>query len=298
MSLLISRGFDGYELLDTGAGEKLERFGQYRVSRPDPQILWRRKNTVPWDADAVFSRTAADRGTWSLRRPVPDPWIIRYRTLRFRLKLTPFKHLGIFPEQASQWEWVMASIAAASRPVHMLNLFGYTGALSLAAAASGADVTHVDASRPTIGWARENQHLSGLGQAPVRWILDDAVSFCRREIKRGAAYEAIVMDPPVRGHGPHGELWDFTAGFPRLMGYCRQLLAPKPLFILINAYAVSTSSVILDRVLEDETGGTGNIISGELGMRERVSGRILTTGIFAAWSPDADITSGILSRSD
>ena len=208
-----------------------------------------------------------------------------FGNLSFWAKLTPFKHTGVFPEQIAQWEFIQRQIKGAKKQLNILNLFAYTGIASLVSAAAGARVTHVDASRPTIGWARDNQALSRLEDKPIRWILDDALKFVKREVKRGVRYDAIIMDPPVYGHGPHGEKWDFAVSFPQLLDACRQALSDRPQFIIINAYAVSASSLMLENVMEDLTEKhSGTIESGELVLAEKNSDRLLSTGIFSRWS--------------
>ena len=301
MKILQTQGWDEYELIDSGNGKRLERFGDYRIVRPDPQIIWKpRLSASDWkNIDAFFD---PEKKKWIIKTNVPEKWLLHYKSLSFYAKLSPFKHTGVFPEQHVMWDWVTSVIAnkvkqstkeeiASSSPtprndVKVLNLFGYTGIASLAVAAAGVAVTHVDASRPTIGWARENQHVSGLDDKPIRWILDDAVKFVQREIKRGNHYDGIIMDPPIYGHGPGGEKWDFSESFPQLMDLCRQILTPKPNFVLVNAYAISSSSIMLENVLHDylkDLGGT--IESGELTLQESAkNGRLLSTGIFARWS--------------
>ncbi len=313
MKILTPTNWQDYQLLDSGDGKRLERFGKYILVRPDPQIIWRPSlPSSEWQkADAVFDTSTSlstskvpTKGAWKKGKNVPDNWQIAYQDLKFLIKLSPFKHTGIFPEQAAHWGWMESVIQYASKPVesvntkntgvqayrptdkeiNILNLFGYTGAASLVAAKAGAKVTHIDASYPTIGWARENSDLSGLSEKPIRWILDDAIKFCERELKRGVKYDGIIMDPPIYGHGPKGEIWDFNKSFPDLMELCRQLLSNIPLFFIVNAYAISTSSITLENVLKDYLKNIGGEFeSGELALQEK-SGRLLSTGIFARWS--------------
>lgn len=282
---LINTGWDDYELIDSGNGEKLERFGKFTLVRPDPQLIW--KPTLPreaWEkADALFTRITEDKGTW--RNTMPEKWEMHYKNLTFICKLSPFKHTGVFPEQSLHWDFIMESIEKANRETTILNLFGYTGIASLAAAAAGAKVTHIDASYPAIGWGRENQALSHLEDKPIRWILEDCVRFVQREIKRGASYDGIIMDPPKFGHGPKGERWQFEDMFGKLMQLTTQILSPDPIFFLVNAYAISASSIMLGNVLSDHLSKyPGTIESGELILKQTAGNRLVSTGIYAKWS--------------
>lgn len=276
-----------YELLDSGDGAKLERFGEYVLVRPDKGILWHRALPVQrWEAaDAVFQQPESGEGQWLRHRPVPDRWPMRYRELTFWARLTPFRHTGVFPEQAAHWDWLGQQILVARRPINVLNLFAYTGIATLAAANAGASVTHVDASRPTLAWARDNAVLSGLADRPIRWILDDALKFVRREGRRGRRYEAIIMDPPVFGRGPQGEIWRFAKSFPTLIEACKDILSDQPLFVLITAYGIDESSLLLYNLLADWMGSRGGQISaGELVLRDSAANRPLSTAIYARWS--------------
>lgn len=291
LQLATPTGWHDYELLDSGEGEKLERFGQYVVVRPDPQILWAK--SLPhqeWDkADAHFHRTQRDRGQWQTRGRLPEEWQMRWQDVTAVVKLSPFKHTGVFPEQSAHWQWFRAllEVEKANRPAyqpHVLNLFGYTGLASMVVAKTGAMITHVDASRSAIGWAKKNQAASGLDEQSVRWILDDVMKFVRREVKRGKKYDGIIMDPPVYGHGPTGEVWDFKTSLPQLLELCQQLLTEKPLFVLINAYAVSTSAITLGNVLSEMMKGKkGQLEMGELALAQHHDQRLLSTGIWARW---------------
>lgn len=285
MRILTTAGWEDYELLDSGSGRRLERFGSYSLSRPDPQALW--KTHLPpaaWEkASARYDEKSEDKGAWTRTIEMPDRWLIHWKDLSIWCKLTAFKHTGVFPEQSLNWEWIENQIAAAKREITVLNLFGYTGIASLAAARGGARVTHVDASQPAIAWARENQLASRLVDKPIRWIADDALKFVKREIRRGNRYDGIILDPPVYGHGPHGEVWNFSQDFPIIMEACRQILSDNPLFILVNAYAVSMSAIMLENVLADFI-PRGVIEAGELAIEEKNSKRLLSTGIFGRWS--------------
>lgn len=287
VKVLATAGWEDYELLDTGNGLRFERFGKYRIVRPDPQIIWRpRLNRADWaKADAEFN---PEKKKWIIKNKMPDKWLLRYKNIGFYAKLSPFKHTGVFPEQLVQWEWLQTKLRVESGELkgkRVLNLFGYTGIASLICASADAVVTHVDASRPTIGWARENQTVSGLNNKPIRWILDDAIKFVGREVKRGVHYDGIIMDPPIYGHGPSGEKWDFNESFPKLLSLCRLAFSNQPLFILINAYAISSSALMLKNVLEDYISDlNGTIEYGELALEEKSAKRLLSTGIFARWS--------------
>lgn len=292
MLVITPNPWSDYALIDSGNGRRLEKFGPYTLSRPDPGALWQRLLTEnDWQkADAIFQK-ADGREKW-VTKNVPEKWLLHYQYLSFWAKLTPFKHTGVFPEQAVNWDWISQLIEGAKRPISVLNLFAYTGIASLVAAKAGAHVTHLDASKPSIAWAKENQIASHLENSPIRWIVDDAIKFTKREKNRGVAYDGIILDPPVYGHGPHGETWDFSVHFPILLSQCRALLSEKPLFILINAYAVSHSAITLANMLSDMTADFGGVIqSGELALKESGrgrpacrQGRLLSTGIFGRWS--------------
>lgn len=281
-----SANWPDYELLDSGLGRRLERLGKFILDRPDPQALWQPNlSENEWQkAEAIFDEHLG-RGRWTNRGGVPEKWLLDLDGIKLLAKLSPFKHVGVFPEQVAQWKWIEEKIRGAKReqPVKVLNLFAYTGVASLVAARAGAMVTHVDASKPTIGWARENQEASGLKEKPIRWILDDCLKFCEREVKREVKYDGIIMDPPVYGHGPDGRAWDFNRDFPKLIGVVSKILSSSPLFILVNAYAVSASSIMLGNVLTDLRLG-GKVEFGELALKESLTGRLLSTGIFGRWS--------------
>lgn len=291
MRILSTAGWEDYELLDTGNGFRFERFGPYRLIRPDPQIIWRpRLDRHLWEkTDASFD---TEKKKWLIKTKVPEKWLLHYKNIAFYAKLSPFKHTGIFPEQLLQWNWIEKKITDArvknkDKQISILNLFGYTGIASLICATKDVWVTHVDASRPTMGWARENQIASSLQEKPIRWILDDVIKFVQREVKRGVRYDGIVMDPPVYGHGPDGEKWDFNESFPRLLALCRLVLTETPLFIVINAYAISSSALMLKNVLDDYVSDLKGVNEvGELALQEKSAGRILSTGIFARWSKE------------
>ncbi len=284
MDILSTKGFKDYELIDSGNGQRLERFGKFILVRPDPQVIWKpKKDNSFWEkADAVYE-SFGNKGRWINKNKVPEKWQISYKDLSFFCKLTPFKHTGVFPEQSLQWDFMEEKLRD-FEGASVLNLFGYTGVSTLVCAANGAKVTHLDASHSAIGWARENQEASGLLQKPIRWILDDALKFTQREVKRNIKYDAIIMDPPIYGHGPGGEKWDFNESFPKLMEICRNILSANPLFVIVNAYAISSSSIMLDNVLKDYLSGLGGTFEyGELALQEKDGDRLLSTGIFARW---------------
>ncbi|EKE12140.1 MAG: hypothetical protein ACD_13C00296G0002 [uncultured bacterium] len=276
-----------FELIDSGDGGRLERYGEYLLDRPDPQIIWKKSLSLPeWEkCDAYFKRISEDKGEWVIKTKIPESWGLEYNGVKFLAKLSPFKHTGVFPEQAPQWDYIYKKIKDESRDVNVLNIFAYTGIASLFAAKAGAKVTHVDSSKPAITWANENRALNGMSDSPIRWIIDDAIKFTSREIKRGAKYDAIIMDPPAYGHGPAGEVWDFNKDFPTLLSNCKQILSYSPLFVLANAYAISSSSITLANTLNDYFGSLGGQIeNGELTLKEKSAGRLLSTGIWARWS--------------
>jgi 23S rRNA (cytosine1962-C5)-methyltransferase len=286
MQLLKTTGWEDYELLDSGNGKRLERFGEFIISKPDPQAIWKPKlSDSEWQkADGIF-----ENEVWQRKTNIPAKWELKHKNVKFWAKLTPFKHTGIFPEQVLNWDFIAEKLilrqAQDKKEINVLNLFGYTGIASLVCAANGAKVTHLDGSKPSITWARENQELSGLQDKPIRWILDDAVEFTAREVRRGNTYDAIIMDPPIYGHGPNGEIWDFNKSFPELLENCRKILTPNPLFVIVNAYAISASSIMLKNTMEDYLGlNSKNIEYGELALEDSTNSRLLSTGIFARYS--------------
>lgn len=265
---------DYYRLLDSGHGRRLEKYGQYILDRPDPQIVWEKDHPEIWDqATAIFD------GRWQRKADMPQSWTIPWNELKLEARLTPFKHTGIFPEQAWEWTLINDQCSMYNEQLSVLNLFGYTGIASLVAAKAGAKVTYVDASKAALTWARKNQTLSGLVDAPIRWILEDVLKFAAREVRRGSKYDAIIMDPPAFGHGPEGETWQFNKSFPELMALCAKLLSDQSKFILINAYAISTSAHTLANVLLDLKLG-GEVDCGELLLEGT---KTLSTGIWGRW---------------
>ena len=281
-----------YELIDSGEGEKLERYGEYVFYRPDPEALWEKsldKNI--WDkAHFKFVRNG-NKTKWISKMGVPKNWDISFGGFNFSIRPTSFKHTGLFPEQLPNWEWMEKIIRSSqsntlsSKPTLVLNLFAYTGGATLACAKAGAEVCHVDGSKTAVAWARENAQLSGLGDKPIRWIVEDVLVFLKREIKRGHRYDAIIMDPPSFGHGPKDELWKIEESFLELMKLCKEILSEKPLFILINGYTAGYSAIAYENNLKDIMKDfDGFIETGELVIEESGSDRLLPCGIFARWA--------------
>ena len=275
-----------YEVLDTSRGEKLERWGKYVLVRPDPQVIWNTpKNDPLWRKyDARYCRSSTGGGAWSEHR-LPEHWQIRYKELTFNVKPMNFKHTGVFPEQAANWDFIMRTIRAAKRPVSVLNLFAYTGGATLAAAAAGASVCHVDAAKGMVAWAKENAKSSGLEDRPIRWIVDDCAKFVEREIRRGRRYDAIIMDPPSYGRGPSGEIWKLEENLFPFVELCTGVLSDAPLFVIINSYttglAPSVLGYILDTLITKKHGGGTEC--GELGLPVRDSGLVLPCGSTGRW---------------
>lgn len=285
-SILITKSESGYVLLDSGNGEKLERYGEIILSRPDPQALWQKKIPASvWQSASAKFIQKEKKGEWQIKRSVPAKWAIDFSGFKFWIKPTPFKHTGLFPEQSGNWHWASEKIKSAGRPVSILNLFGYTGAATLSAAASGASVVHVDSSKSAVSWARENAELSGLSEKPIRWILDDAVKFVEKEIRRGHKYDGLILDPPAFGRGPSGEVWKIEKDFPKLISNLEKLLSSRPLFVLLSGYASGFSAIAYENNLKSivEKFG-GEIEKGELSIQEEKTGRLLPCGIFARWS--------------
>lgn len=285
LKILKTSSCQDYELLDSGDGEKLERYGKFILSRPDPQALWNKRLPIlEWqNADAVFTHKGS-KGGWKKKSTVPEKWKIEFGGLNFFIKPTAFKHTGLFPEQEPNWKWIVNNIKSANRPVSILNLFGYTGGATLVALSAGAEVAHIDGSKSAIVWAKENATLSGLDKKPVRWILDDAREFVKRELRRGKRYDGIVMDPPAFGHGPKKELWKIEDDFLVLMKLCTEVLSDTPIFFLVNGYSAGYSPTAYANnllLLADKFGG--EIEKGELVIEESRGGRFLPAGIFARW---------------
>ena len=280
-----------YELLDSGAGRKLERFGEFTLVRPEPEAKWAAALPAErWDmADGEFVKARGGRiGQWKFRRRLPARWPMQRENLKFWVQPTPSGHLGVFPDQACHWDWIEQVTRRAAGPVKVLSLFGHTGLATLAAAAAGAEVTHVDASRPAIAWARENQNLSGLSERPVRWIVDDALAFLRREARRGKRYDAIMLDPPKFGRGPKGEVWKLENSLPELLAACTKVLTASPAFLLLNVYVTVLTRVRIEKDARELRSSLkamigespATITSGELAL-EDAAGRRISASVFA-----------------
>ncbi len=275
-----------YEVLDTSAGEKLERWGSYILVRPDPQVIWDTPHRAPeWKRkNAHYHRSSRGGGQWEFF-DLPQQWEISYDDLRFRLKPFHFKHTGLFPEQAANWDWVRERISQAGRPVKVLNLFAYTGGATLASASAGASVVHVDASKGMVTWAKENAVVSGLADAPVRYLVDDCVKFVEREIRRGNRYDAVIMDPPSYGRGPKGEVWKIEEKIFPLIELCTKLLSESPLFFLINSYTTGLQPAVLSYMMNLALSRRfgGRVEADEIGLPVR-NGLVLPCGASGRWT--------------
>ena len=275
-----------YEVIDTSCGEKLERWGKYILLRPDPQVIWKTEKTVPeWNRlNGHYHRSSKGGGEWEFFK-LPEEWTISYRELNFRLKPFSFKHTGLFPEQAVNWDWCAEKIRNANRPVKVLNLFAYTGGATLAAASAGASVTHVDASKGMVTWAKENAAASNLSDAPIRWLVDDCVKFVEREIRRGNKYDGIIMDPPSYGRGPKGEIWKIEESIYPFVELAAKLLSEDALFFLINSYTTGLQpavlSYMLNTVIRKNRGG--QVQSSEIGLPVSSNGLVLPCGATGRW---------------
>ena len=276
-----------YEVLDTSGGEKLERWGKYVLVRPDPQVIWNTPKDDPlWRKyDARYARSSTGGGKWANLR-LPEHWQVKYLELTFNVKPMNFKHTGVFPEQAANWDFIMETIRGAGRPINALNLFAYTGGATLACAAAGASVCHVDAAKGMVAWAKENAKSSGLEDRPIRWIVDDCAKFVEREIRRGRRYDAIIMDPPSYGRGPSGEIWKLEENLWPFVQLVSQVLSDKPLFVIINSYttglAPSVVGYIMDSIFTKRFGGHSEC--GELGLPVKDSGLVLPCGSTGRWT--------------
>jgi 23S rRNA (cytosine1962-C5)-methyltransferase len=301
-TLLEASNWRDYELLDSGDGLKLERFGKYTFARPESQAMWSRAlSQSEWNnAHAVFIPSGEESGGhWELKKRMDEKWTMSYPLpltppplsqkgrgeLKFSVMTTPGRHLGVFPEVAAHWDFMADTVQKTGASPKVLNLFGYTGLASLAAAAAGASVTHVDASKKSVGWARENQELSGLGDRPIRWIVEDALKYVQREAKRGVKYDGVILDPPKFGRGPKGEIWEVYKSLPNLLDEIRQCLSDNPLFVIVTVYAVRASAIhvaqAVDEMMKKYKGHTD---SGELVTREKSANRLLSQAVYARWS--------------
>lgn len=282
----IADQWNDYEVLDTSCGEKLERWGDYYLVRPDPQVLWQTpKKLKQWKKpNGHYHRSSRGGGQWEFF-DLPKTWDIRYRELTFHLQPFNFKHTGVFPEQAVNWDWFSDKIKKAGRPVKVLNLFAYTGGATLAAAAAGASVTHVDASKGMVNWAKENAQASGLKDKPIRWLVDDCVKFVEREIRRGNHYDGIIMDPPSYGRGPKGEIWKIEEKIFPLVQLCTKILSKNPLFFLINSYTTGLQPAVLSYMLGTEVKAKfgGKVTADEIGLPVSSNGLVLPCGASGRW---------------
>ncbi len=285
--MILADDWKDYELIDTGDGEKLERWGKYILRRPDPQIIWPKINGDKlWkNADAHYHRSKSGGGNWEYKKELPPSWKVRYKELSFHIEPTGFKHTGLFPEQAVNWKWIMDKIKNANRPISVLNLFAYTGGATVACASAGAEVCHVDAAKGMVNWAKENLSLSGLGERPVRFIVDDVMKFVQREVRRGRKYDAVIMDPPSYGRGPKGEIWKIEESLYGFVEQCKDILSDKPLFFLINSYTTGFSPTVLGNMLNVLLKGkyNGEISCGEVGIPSSSNELILPCGIYGRW---------------
>ncbi|MCE5344302.1 MAG: class I SAM-dependent methyltransferase [Eubacteriales bacterium] len=278
-----------YEVLDTGDGEKLERWKDVVLRRPDPQVIWPKANPALWDtADACYDRSETGGGNWTFFSKLPERWVMTLDDLQFYVRPTGFKHTGLFPEQAANWAFMRERIAAAvarSREVKVLNLFAYTGGATLACAAAGAHVTHVDAAKGMVQWAKENRDLSGIPEERTRFIVEDAKTFVQRELRRGNHYDGILMDPPSFGRGPNGEVWKLENELYGFAALCAEALSDQPLFFLINGYTTGFAASVLGNIVQRCLGGTGSVTAEELALPVKTGG-VLPCGATARWTPD------------
>ena len=284
----LSDEWKDYECISAGNGEKLERWGNVILRRPDPQAMWIIKNSDLWNnPDAYYHRSNKGGGYWDFYKNVPEYWTINYKNLKFKVSPTNFKHTGIFPEQATNWDFSMNKIKNANRNIKVLNLFAYTGAATMAAASAGASVVQVDASKGMTEWAKENMHLCGLDNANIRFIVDDCMKFVQREYRRGNKYDVIIMDPPSYGRGPNGEMWKFEHNLDNLIKECLKILSNEPLFFLINSYTTGISSTVLYNILKTSMEKyKGHVTSGELGLPTTDNNLVLPCGIYGRWECD------------
>ena len=282
----IANEWKDYEIIDMANGEKLERWGNIKLIRPDPQIIWKNKSFPnEWkNANARYNRSNTGGGAWEYKKRLPESWQVKYKNLTFNIKPMGFKHTGLFPEQAVNWDWTINKIQQSKRNIKVLNLFAYTGGATVACLSAGASVCHVDSSKGMTTWAKENVESSGLREKPVRFIIDDVVKFVQREIRRGNKYDAIVMDPPSYGRGKNGEVWQFENNIADLVELCMQVLSDDPLFFLINSYTTGISSKVLANLLElNMKNYKGKITPGEIGLPMKNSNLVLPCGIYGRW---------------
>ena len=281
----VANNWKDYEILDMANGEKLERWGNVYLIRPDPQIIWKNKSfPEKWNiANARYNRSSTGGGSWKYNKKIPENWQIKYKNLTFNIKPMGFKHTGLFPEQAVNWDWMISKIKNAKRDIKVLNLFAYTGGATVACSYAGASVCHVDSSKGMTAWAKENIASSGLSDRPVRFIVDDVVKFVNREIRRGNKYDGIIMDPPSYGRGTNGEVWKFEENISDLVELCSKVLSDNPLFFLINSYTTGISSTVLENILRLNIKKKGKLSCGEVGLQMTNSKLVLPCGIYGRW---------------
>ena len=282
----VAKDWVDYEILDMANGEKLERWGNIKLIRPDPQIIWKDKSFPrEWsNANARYKRSNSGGGAWEYNKRLPESWQVKYKNLTFNIKPMGFKHTGLFPEQAVNWDWMIEKIKNSKREIKVLNLFAYTGGATVACLSAGASVCHVDSSKGMTAWAKENVESSGLRDKPVRFIVDDVTKFVQREIRRGNFYDAIIMDPPSYGRGKNGEVWQFENNIAELVELCTKVLSKEPLFFLINSYTTGISSKVLENLLQlNMKKYSGKISSGEIGLPMKNSKLVLPCGIYGRW---------------
>lgn len=288
--MFVADDWKDYELIDTGNGERLERWGKHVLRRPDPQVIWPiTSGPGVWEkVDGYYHRSSKGGGSWEFIREIPERWVIRYGGFSFYIKTTGFKHTGLFPEQAANWRWLIKKIQSQQKPVQVLNLFAYTGGATVAAAYAGAEVCHVDAAKGMVAWAKENLNLSGLQDRPVRFIVDDVFKFVQREKRRGRLYDGIIMDPPSFGRGPNGEVWKIEDKLYELVSTCAEILTPEPVFFLINSYTTGLAPTVLKNILQLNMSMRfkGQIDASEVGLPVSASGIILPCGASARWEKD------------
>lgn len=281
----LASDWNDYQILDMANGEKLEKWNNITLVRPDPQIIWKQK-TYPekWKkADAKYSRSNTGGGAWNYNKKLPSAWQVKYKDLVFNIKPMGFKHTGLFPEQAVNWDWMINKIKSTNKEIRVLNLFAYTGGATVACLSAGASVCHVDSSKGMVSWAKENVTSSGLQDRKVRYIVDDVVKFVNREIRRGNKYDAIIMDPPSYGRGTNGEVWKFEDNIYDLVELCSKVLTDKPLFFLINSYTTGISSMVLENILKLNIHVKGKFSNGEIGIPMQNSNLVLPCGIYGRW---------------
>lgn len=285
--MFVSDEWQDYELIDTGDGERLERWGRFILRRPDPQVIWPATlGKKTWDdVHGRYSRDSGGGGRWSFSKELPERWVVSYNSLKFYIRPTGFKHTGLFPEQAVNWDWLMGLIKARTTPARVLNLFAYTGGATVATASAGAELCHVDAAKGMVAWAKENSVISGMSTRPIRWIIDDTLKFVNREKRRGRLYDGIIMDPPSFGRGPNGEIWKIEDELYGLTRTCAELLSEDPLFFLINSYTTGLAPGVLNNILSLTVGKkhAGSITSAEIGLPVSASKLTLPCGASGRW---------------